>query len=160
MIKIRKGNTAEENSKSYSVLNSSFLSAWQPLDFERKGQYSIRVQVENVHIDRRFLSMGPFRDEATIKVIVEDVDEPPVFERASYEMEVKEDALKNTVIGSVSAFDPDEKKSLVRYRILVFFNSKILKAQLKGDILWAKTKRYAKSLQEGIYLYVPLSFFL
>uniref|UniRef100_A0A7N6AI24 Cadherin-10 n=1 Tax=Anabas testudineus TaxID=64144 RepID=A0A7N6AI24_ANATE len=77
----------------------------------------LRVQVENVHINPRFFSVGPFRDEATIKIVVEDVDEPPVFERASYVMEVKEDAAKNTVIGSVSASDPDDKSSLVRYSI-------------------------------------------
>lgn len=91
------------------------LSVLQPLDFERKRQYSLRVQVENAHINPRFFSVGPFRDEATIKIIVEDVDEPPVFERASYVMEVKEDAAKNTIIGSVSASDPDDKNSLVRY---------------------------------------------
>ncbi|XP_049912279.1 cadherin-6-like [Epinephelus moara] len=89
----------------------------KPLDFERKRQYSLRVQVENAHINPRFFSVGPFRDEATIKIIVEDVDEPPVFERASYVMEVKEDAAKNTIIGSVSASDPDDKNSLVRYSI-------------------------------------------
>ncbi|XP_028288709.1 cadherin-6-like [Parambassis ranga] len=89
----------------------------KPLDFERKRQYSLRIQVENVHINPRFYSVGPFRDEATIKIIVEDVDEPPVFERASYIMEVKEDAARNTVIGSVSASDPDDKNSLVRYSI-------------------------------------------
>ncbi|KAM4534371.1 cadherin-6-like [Odontesthes bonariensis] len=89
----------------------------KPLDYEKKRQYSLRVQVENAHINPRFYSMGPFRDEATIKIIVEDVDEPPVFERASYVMEVKEDAARNTLIGSVSASDPDDKHSLVRYTI-------------------------------------------
>lgn len=87
----------------------------QPLDFEKKRQYSLHVQVENVHINPRFFSVGPFRDEASVKIIVEDVDEPPVFERASYIMEVKEDATRNTVIGSVSASDPDDKSSLIRY---------------------------------------------
>ncbi|XP_061569707.1 cadherin-6-like [Cololabis saira] len=89
----------------------------KPLDYEKKRQYSLRVQVENVHINPRFYSMGPFRDDTTVKVVVEDVDEPPVFERASYSMEVKEDAARNTVVGSVSAFDPDEKRRLVRYSI-------------------------------------------
>ncbi|XP_074549243.1 cadherin-10-like [Halichoeres trimaculatus] len=89
----------------------------KPLDYERKRQYSLSIQVENVHINPRFFSVGPFRDEATIKIVVEDVDEPPVFERPSYVMEVKEDAKKNTVIGSVSASDPDDKNSLVRYTI-------------------------------------------
>ncbi|XP_061522825.1 cadherin-6-like [Phycodurus eques] len=89
----------------------------KPLDFERKRQFSLRVQVENVHVNPRFFSMGPFRDEASIKVTVEDVDEPPVFERASYVMEVREDAAPNAVIGSVSATDPDVKRSPVRYSI-------------------------------------------
>uniref|UniRef100_A0A8D3BJY8 Cadherin 6 n=1 Tax=Scophthalmus maximus TaxID=52904 RepID=A0A8D3BJY8_SCOMX len=89
----------------------------KPLDFERKRQFSLRVQVENVHLSPRFFSMGPFRDEASVKIVVEDVDEPPVFERASYVMEVKEDAARGAVIGSVSASDPDDKSSLVRYSI-------------------------------------------
>lgn len=86
----------------------------QPLDFERKRQYSLRIQVENSHIDPRFFSVGPFRDEATVHVTVEDVDEPPVFQRAGYAMEVKEDAARNAAVGSVSASDPDDKNSLVR----------------------------------------------
>ncbi|MEQ2160803.1 hypothetical protein GOODEAATRI_003135 [Goodea atripinnis] len=90
------------------------LRSLAPLDYEKKRQYSLRVQVENVHINPRFYSMGPFRDEASVKIVVEDVDEPPVFERPSYIMEVKEDTARNTVIGSVSASDPDDKHSLVR----------------------------------------------
>ncbi|XP_019729955.1 cadherin-6-like [Hippocampus comes] len=89
----------------------------KPLDFERKRQFSLRVQVENLHVNPRFFSMGPFRDEASIKVTVEDVDEPPVFERTSYIMEVREDTAPKTVIGTVSASDPDVKRSPVRYSI-------------------------------------------
>lgn len=87
----------------------------QPLDFEKKHQYGLRLQVENIHINPRFFSMGPFRDEASVKITVEDVDEPPVFERPSYIMEVKEDSTKNTIIGSVSASDLDDKRSPIRY---------------------------------------------
>ncbi|CAL8318956.1 unnamed protein product [Boreogadus saida] len=86
-----------------------------PLDFERKRQYSLRVQVENVHLDPRFFAAAPFRDDATVKVQVEDVDEPPAFERPSYVMEVREDAAGGTVIGSVSASDPDALHNPVRY---------------------------------------------
>ncbi|XP_076017367.1 cadherin-6-like isoform X2 [Genypterus blacodes] len=89
----------------------------KPLDFERKQQFSLRIQVENVHIDPRFLSKGPFRDKATVKIGVEDVDEAPVFERASYVMEVKEDTARNLAIGSVSAADLDERRRPVRYSI-------------------------------------------
>ncbi|KAM6977296.1 cadherin-10-like [Aplochiton taeniatus] len=88
----------------------------KPLDFERKRTYSLRVQVDNVHINPRYFQ-GPFRDEASVKVLVEDVDEPPVFDRASYVMEVKEDAGLHTIIGSVSASDPDSNRSPVRYSI-------------------------------------------
>lgn len=70
--------------------------------------------MENVQVNSHYLSAGPFRDEASVKVVVEDVDEPPVFQRSSYVMEVKENAGRNTVIGSVSAADPDDKSSLVR----------------------------------------------
>lgn len=86
----------------------------QPLDFEKKQQFGLRLQVENVHINPRFFSMGPFRDEASVKITVEDVDEPPVFERPGYIMEVKEDAARNTIIGSVSASDHDGKRSPIR----------------------------------------------
>jgi len=71
--------------------------------------------VENAHLNPRFFSTGvPFRDDATVKIQVEDVDEPPVFEHASYVTEVKEDAARNTVIGSVSASDPDANHNPVR----------------------------------------------
>ncbi|KAM3860660.1 cadherin-6-like [Diretmus argenteus] len=84
------------------------------LDYERKRLYSLRIQVDNVHVNPH---LSPFRDEATVKIWVEDVDEPPMFERTSYIMEVKEDAARNTVIGSVSASDPDANSSPVRYSI-------------------------------------------
>lgn len=91
-----------------------FVFLLQPLDFEKKQQYSLRVQAENVQVNPRYLSAGPFRDEASIKVLVDDVDEPPVFQRSSYVMEVKENAARHTAIGSVSATDPDDRSSLVR----------------------------------------------
>uniref|UniRef100_A0A672GCK1 Cadherin-6-like n=1 Tax=Salarias fasciatus TaxID=181472 RepID=A0A672GCK1_SALFA len=89
----------------------------KPLDFERKRQYSLRIQVENVHINPRFYAKGPFRDDASVKILVEDVDEPPVFEHSSYTMKVREDAPRNKIIGSVNASDPDDKNWTVRYSI-------------------------------------------
>lgn len=115
-VRTRAGET-KRNSPVWERLTHSrclSVSLPQPLDFEKKRQYNLRVQVENVHVNPRFFSAGPFRDEASIKIIVEDVDEPPVFERASYVMEVKENAARNTIVGSVSASDPDDKSSLIR----------------------------------------------
>ncbi|TUD02856.1 Cadherin-6 [Bagarius yarrelli] len=83
----------------------------KPLDYERKASYTLRLQVENVYLDPRFQMSG---DSATVKVSVEDVNEPPVFKRPNYVMEVKEDAPIGTVIGAVSAMDPDADRKPVR----------------------------------------------
>uniref|UniRef100_A0AAV2L799 Cadherin domain-containing protein n=1 Tax=Knipowitschia caucasica TaxID=637954 RepID=A0AAV2L799_KNICA len=92
----------------------SWRGRGEPLDYERKRLFSLRVQVENTQSGPRVLGAGPFTDEALVKVVVEDVDEPPKFERSHYVLEVKEDAPRNTAIGSVSAADPDDKRSPVR----------------------------------------------
>ncbi|XP_064190212.1 cadherin-10-like [Anguilla rostrata] len=100
-----------------SATQEGVLTVKKPLNFERKSAYVLKVQVENTRPDPRFSSAGPFRDTATLKVTVEDVDEPPVFERDGYVMEVKEDADAGTTVGSVSASDPDTSRSLIRYSI-------------------------------------------
>ncbi|XP_036374751.1 cadherin-10-like [Megalops cyprinoides] len=89
----------------------------KPLDFERKKTYTLRVQAENTHLDPRFFRLGPFRDSTTVRISVQDVPEPPVFERPRYALEVKEDARVGTAVGSVSAVDPDVTRSPVRYSI-------------------------------------------
>lgn len=71
------------------------------------------MQVRNTHPDPRFVSVDA-KDLATVQINVEDVDEPPRFERPSYVMEVKEDAAVGTVIGSVSAVDQDARRSPVK----------------------------------------------
>ncbi|OBS67824.1 hypothetical protein A6R68_03635, partial [Neotoma lepida] len=60
------------------------------LDFESKTSYTLRIEVANRDADPRFLSLGPFSDTTTVKIIVEDVDEPPVFSLPLYPMEVSE----------------------------------------------------------------------
>lgn len=50
-----------------------------------------------------------------LKVIVGDVDEPPLFTMPSYVMEVYENAKIGTPVGTVTAHDPDAANSLVRY---------------------------------------------
>lgn len=85
----------------------------QPLDYEKKKSYTLQIQVQNTHPDTQFLSMDA-KDIANIRVSVEDVDEPPQFEKINYILEVKEDAAVGTVIGSVSAVDPDILRSPVK----------------------------------------------
>uniref|UniRef100_A0A8C5HBC9 Cadherin-6-like n=1 Tax=Gouania willdenowi TaxID=441366 RepID=A0A8C5HBC9_GOUWI len=92
------------------------LSVSKPLDYERKPSYTVEIQVQNTHLDPRFMSSGS-KDVATVRIAVEDVDEPPLFDKASYLMEVKEDAAVGVAIGSVSAIDPDRARSMVKYSI-------------------------------------------
>ncbi|XP_041103122.1 cadherin-7-like [Polyodon spathula] len=87
------------------------------LDFETKASYTLRIDATNKNIDPQFLSLGPFSDTANVKVVVEDVDEPPVFTSAVNRMVVSEAARVGTIIGTVAAHDPDTSNSLIRYSI-------------------------------------------
>ncbi|KAM6222118.1 cadherin-8 isoform 1-T1 [Rhynchocyon petersi] len=89
----------------------------RPLDFETKKSYTLKVEAANVHIDPRFSSRGPFKDTATVKIVVEDSDEPPVFSSPTYLLEVHENAALNSVIGQVTARDPDVTSSPIRFSI-------------------------------------------
>ncbi|XP_070989952.1 cadherin-7-like [Oncorhynchus clarkii lewisi] len=87
------------------------------LDFETKSSYTLRVEVSNRNIDLRFLSLGPFSDTATVRLIVENVDEPPVFSLPLSKMLISEAAKVGTTIGTVAAHDPDSTNSPIRYSI-------------------------------------------
>uniref|UniRef100_A0A8D2Q2S5 Cadherin 8 n=1 Tax=Zosterops lateralis melanops TaxID=1220523 RepID=A0A8D2Q2S5_ZOSLA len=86
----------------------------KPLDFETKKSYTLKVEAANIHLDPRFLSGGPFKDTATVKIVVEDADEPPVFSSPTYLLEVHENAAINSVLGQVTAHDPDVSSSPIR----------------------------------------------
>ncbi|NXO30480.1 CADH8 protein, partial [Cisticola juncidis] len=89
----------------------------KPLDFESKKSYTLKVEAANIHLDPRFLSGGPFKDTATVKIVVEDADEPPVFSSPTYLLEVHENAALNSVLGQVTAHDPDVSSSPIRFSI-------------------------------------------
>ncbi|NXF88839.1 CAD12 protein, partial [Eubucco bourcierii] len=89
----------------------------KPLDFETKKAYTFKVEASNLHLDHRFHSVGPFKDTATVKINVLDMEEPPVFNKPLYTMEVYEDTPVGTIIGAVTAQDLDAGSSSVRYFI-------------------------------------------
>lgn len=93
----------------------------QPLNYEKKKSYTLNIEGANTHLDFRFSHLGPFKDATMLKIIVGDVDEPPLFSMPSYVMEVYENAKIGTVVGTVLAQDPDSANSLVRYGILPSF---------------------------------------
>ncbi|XP_033010720.1 cadherin-7 isoform X2 [Lacerta agilis] len=93
------------------------ITIQKELDYEAKASYTLRIEAANKQVDPRFLSLGPFSDMTTVKIIVEDVDEPPIFTSRLYTMVVSEAAKVGTIIGTVAAHDPDASNSPVRYSI-------------------------------------------
>ena len=91
-----------------------WISHPQPLDFETKSTYTLKVEVTNRYIDPHFLTYGPFSDTTTVKLTVEDINEPPIFTTPLSKMVVSEAAKVGTIIGSVSARDPDDTNSGIR----------------------------------------------
>ncbi|XP_054411011.1 cadherin-6 isoform X2 [Pongo abelii] len=87
------------------------------LDFEKKKVYTLKMEASNPHVEQRFLYLGPFKDSATVRIVVEDVDEPPVFSKLAYILQIREDAQINTTIGSVTAQDPDAARNPVKYSV-------------------------------------------
>lgn len=87
----------------------------QALDYESKRDYEFRVEVKNTYLDARFIHGLQFKDYATVKVTVEDVDESPVFTRNPYIIEVHEDTAAGSFVGVVSARDPDADNKPVKY---------------------------------------------
>lgn len=92
-------------------LSTSFVLL-QPLDYESRKAFTLKVEATNVRSEPN--SGGPFKDTATVKIVVDDSDEPPVFSKPIYLLEVNENAPINTVIGAVTARDPDSSGSVVR----------------------------------------------
>uniref|UniRef100_A0A1A8ID22 Cadherin 7, type 2 n=3 Tax=Nothobranchius kuhntae TaxID=321403 RepID=A0A1A8ID22_NOTKU len=93
------------------------ITLQKPLDFETRNSFSLRVEATNRNIDSNFLSLGPFSDITSVRVTVEDVNEPPIFSSPLNKMVVSEDAKVGTSIGRVSAHDPDTSNSAIRYSI-------------------------------------------
>ncbi|XP_054840624.1 cadherin-9 isoform X4 [Eublepharis macularius] len=93
------------------------ITVKKQLDFEKKNLYTLKVEATNTHPDPRFFHLGPFKDSAFVKVFVEDVDEPPVFNMPSNLIEVDEDAREGSIIGQVVAQDPDAAKNVIKYSL-------------------------------------------
>ncbi|XP_051556282.1 cadherin-12-like isoform X2 [Myxocyprinus asiaticus] len=87
------------------------------LDFETRKAFTFKVEASNAVLDHRFLHLGPFKDTATVKVNVLDVEEPPVFSQQSYSLETYEDTPVGIIVGAVTAEDLDVGNSPVRYSI-------------------------------------------
>ncbi|XP_066511850.1 cadherin-7-like isoform X1 [Hoplias malabaricus] len=93
------------------------ISLQKNLDYETKSSYTLKIEASNRNIDPRFRAQGPFSDTAMVKLVVNNVDEPPVFSTPLSRMTISEAAKVGTIIGTVSALDPDSTNSPIRYSI-------------------------------------------
>ncbi|XP_044513828.1 cadherin-18 [Gracilinanus agilis] len=132
-IKANDADTGSNADMKYTIINGDgigvfsistdketregILSLKKPLNYEKKKSYTLNIEGANTHLDFRFSHLGPFKDVTMLKIIVGDVDEPPLFSMPSYVMDVHENEKIGTVVGTVAAQDPDSANSLVRYFI-------------------------------------------
>ncbi|KAG8014357.1 Cadherin-18 [Nibea albiflora] len=93
------------------------ISLKQPLNYEKRKVHTLSIEGSNTYPDSHFSHLGPFKDTTSLRVIVGDVDEPPVFSMDYYIMDVYENSPAGTQVGTVTAVDPDSTNSAVRYFI-------------------------------------------
>uniref|UniRef100_A0AAY4BR07 Cadherin-1 n=1 Tax=Denticeps clupeoides TaxID=299321 RepID=A0AAY4BR07_9TELE len=91
------------------------ITTAQALDFEQERRFTLLVAVKN-----RLPFAVPLRTStATVSVIVEDVNEPPVLMPEERQLTVPEDLQVGSVITQFRAKDPDtDRHQAVRYRLL------------------------------------------
>ncbi|XP_043946184.1 cadherin-22 [Protopterus annectens] len=112
----------EEGAELFKVLTDSntqeaIITVRKPLDYESKKIHSVVIEALNKYADPRFVDLGTFQDQSIVRITVTDVDEPPVFKYPSQVIDVQEDVRVGTVIGVITAQDPDVANSPVRYAI-------------------------------------------
>uniref|UniRef100_A0A3B4VBK6 Cadherin 24, type 2a n=1 Tax=Seriola dumerili TaxID=41447 RepID=A0A3B4VBK6_SERDU len=88
------------------------------LDYETRNSYTFTVEVANPIVDARYLRKGPFKDQATVRIMVLNADEPPRFSQARYHLDVSENCPPVCSVGRVYAVDPDTGQSTnIRYSV-------------------------------------------
>uniref|UniRef100_A0ABM5G4T0 Cadherin-22 isoform X2 n=1 Tax=Pogona vitticeps TaxID=103695 RepID=A0ABM5G4T0_9SAUR len=100
-----------------SDTQEALISVQKPLNFEAQAAHTVVVEALNKFADPRLADLGAFRDQAIVRVSVLDVDEPPEFQPPQDPMEVPEDAPVGSVVGVVTALDPDAAHQPVWYAI-------------------------------------------
>ncbi|GCB67128.1 hypothetical protein scyTo_0000683 [Scyliorhinus torazame] len=112
----------EDGSDKFSVITDTeaqegIIILRKPLDFETKRTHSLLLEAVNKHVDPQFENLRSFKDWTSVRVMVKDVNEPPEFISQTNVIDVQEDAHVGSVIGSITARDPDLTNSPIRYTI-------------------------------------------
>ncbi|XP_048886699.1 cadherin-5 [Brienomyrus brachyistius] len=99
-------------------MKDGLLTLMQELDYEKKDTYNFVIEVKESGIrepaDNRHENLIK-RAEVMINVI--DIDEPPLFTEPIYNFSIKEHSPIKTLVGKVSAKDPDRANFAIQYHI-------------------------------------------
>ncbi|XP_069885086.1 cadherin-19 [Dipodomys merriami] len=112
----------DNNSQTFDIITNNetqegIVILKKKVDFEQQSHYGIRVRVRNPRVDEHLLHFHAEPSTTFIAIQVEDADEPPVFSLPYYVFEILEENPRGSFVGEVSARDPDQKKSPIRYSI-------------------------------------------
>ncbi|NWW64886.1 CAD17 protein, partial [Ifrita kowaldi] len=125
-----------------SETNQGFVKINKALDFETMPEYNLVINATNPEplvpgVQYNSSSLTAF------KVFVTNVDEPPVFLKPVYRIEVSEGVPVNTLVMTVEAYDPEGDSVRV---------SKIVLKEVQG--------KYAQYLARGKILFLQKSYLL
>ncbi|KAM4614576.1 cadherin-5 [Discoglossus pictus] len=110
------------NVNTNAKTNEGILILKKPLDFESIKEYRMSIEATDPEIDLRVAKQSRPKSITEVIIKVLDVDEPPVFDKPFYQFSAMEDIPTNTIIGFVSAKDPDAANRKIGYSIRNFEN--------------------------------------
>ncbi|KAK7901807.1 hypothetical protein WMY93_018576 [Mugilogobius chulae] len=113
-LKAKDPDLGDNGLVTYSLLDGDGMGVFELSTDSETREAVIKLKK---HVDYETKRMYTLKDEATIKISVEDADEPPVFVSPSYTFEVEENAPEGSVVGRVHAKDTDVANNPVRYMI-------------------------------------------
>ncbi|XP_045383300.1 cadherin-19 [Lemur catta] len=127
----------EDDSQTFDIITNNetqegIVILKKKVDFEHQNHYGIRAKVKNRHVDEKLMKYHTEASSTFIKVRVEDEDEPPIFLLPYYVFEIFEENPHGSFVGTVSATDPDHRKSPIRYSIT---RSKVFNIDDNGTII-------------------------
>ncbi|GAB1285335.1 Cadherin 19, type 2 [Apodemus speciosus] len=150
----------DDDSKTFDIIIDSetqegIVILKKQVDFEHQSHYGIRAKVKNSHVDEELAPAHVNASTTYIKVQVEDEDEPPVFLLPHYIFEIPEGKPYGTMVGTVSAIDPDRRQSPMIYSLT---GSKMFDINNNGTIITTNTLDRENNVQQisSAHVYVQV----
>ncbi|KAK2842732.1 hypothetical protein Q5P01_012932 [Channa striata] len=142
-VTLEFSDAASTHDNTFKLVGNQLVAA-KKLDYETKQEYSVRITCSNSAIGPPF--------PITIVVLVTNVnDNPPVFDKNLYQVNVNEMSPINTTVGRFAATDKD--KDALYYTLTSDFNYFKLKAATNPDVLVNAVLDYDKVKNVQLILY-------